>query len=82
MFASELAHGLVELPDVADIFLGTFSFEVEDRGTGKIIVDIPGLFQPVAQVDVLCIHKVVAVKRPYPGERGPADPETSAGQYG
>ena len=62
--------------------MSAFAFEMNDRGIGKIIVDIPGLFQPIAQIDVLRIHKVVVVKRPCTGERSPADPKTGAGQYG
>src|SRR5579859_648902 len=78
MLATKLAHGLVELPDVAEVFAGAFPFEMDDGRPGEIVIFIPGFFYPETQVDVLGIEEELLIKAPYFRQNGPADPETGA----
>ena len=82
MLAPELAHCLIELADIPDILLGAFSFKMNDRGVGKIVIYIAGFFQAVAQIDIFGIHKEVLVEGTNVIQCGSAYPETSAGQHG
>ena len=81
MFSPELAHGFIELAGISDILAGAFALEMDDRGTGEVIIHISGLFEPIAQIDIFRVHKEGRIEGAYFIQNGPAHPKTSSRQY-
>src|ERR1700753_3209976 len=81
MFPAELAHRLIELPDIADILLRALALKMNDRSVGQVIIRIPSLFDPVTEVDVFSVHEKALVEPADLPEDVATGPQTGAGEY-